>query len=107
MKLNVVTSLTLVVSSATSVAGFAAPKKIKFTPYGEEHQANGKGGMGPLGKQWTTKCDTVAVEGVGPMGAQRSNSSGGSSKSKIKRSVDIMPDNTKKVSVLNDMLGYK
>jgi hypothetical protein len=106
MKLNVVLSLTFV---AASVTGFAAPKKkIKFTPYGEEHQANGKGGMGPLGKQWTSKCDTVAVEGVGPMGAQLAkSSSGGSSKSKIKRSVDIMPDNTKKVSVLNDLLGYK
>lgn len=106
MKLNTVTAFALAVST-TSVAGFAAPKKIKFTPYGEDHQENGMGGKGPLGKQWTSKCDTLAEEGVGPMGAQRSNAKDGSSGSKIKRSVDIMPDNTKKVSVLNDLLGYK
>ncbi|KAG7359006.1 hypothetical protein IV203_015595 [Nitzschia inconspicua] len=105
MKLNVFTVLMSMYT--TSVAGFAAPKKIKFTPYGEDHQANGNGGKGPLGKQWTSKCDTLAQEGVGPMGAQLAKPSEGSSGSKIKRSVDIMPDNTKKVSVLNDLLGYK
>jgi hypothetical protein len=106
MKLNVVTALMLA-ASTTSVAGFAAPKKIKFTPYGEDHQDNGKGGKGPLGKQWTSKCDTLVEEGVGPMGALLKKPSSDSPSSKIKRSVDIMPDNTKKVSVLNDLLGYK
>lgn len=106
MKLNVIVTVT-VMTSAVTVAGFAAPaKKVKFTPYGEEHQDNGKGGKGPLGKQWTTKCDSLAEEGVGPMGALYEKPKEGPA-SKIKRSVDIMSDNTKKVSVLNDLLGYK
>jgi hypothetical protein len=100
MKLNTL----LLLATVTTVVGFSAPKKPKLKPYGEIHQANGKGGKGPLGKQWTSKCDTLVEEDVGPMGARKKVEGPGS---KIKRSVDIMPDNTEKVSVLNDLLGYK
>lgn len=106
MKFTTLATSVALFASATSVAGFAAPKKIKFVPYGEEHQDNGQGGKGPLGKQWTSKCDSLAEEGTGPMGAAVSKPIEGPG-SKIKRSVDIMPDNTRKVSVLNDLLGYK
>jgi len=93
--------------AVTSVAAFAAPKKIKFKPYGLEHQDNGKGGKGPLGKQWTTPCDTEARPGIGPAGAIVGGEKPKGPAAKIKRSVDIMPDNRQKVSVLNDLLGYK
>ena len=102
MKFN---ALIILAAVTTSVSGFAA-KKPKLTPYGRVHQDNGQGGKGPLGKEWTTKCDSLAEEGIGPMGAAVGKNVEGPG-SKIKRSVDIMPDNTKKVSVLNDLLGYK
>jgi hypothetical protein len=94
----------LLCHSGGGVAAFAAKKKPAFVPYGMDHQDNGKGGKGPLGKQWTSKQDTLAEKGVGPAGAQLTKPSSGGAGSNIKRSVDIMADNRQKVSVLKDLL---
>jgi hypothetical protein len=99
--------LNLFVAIIMVVAAHAfSAKKITFKPYGEVHQDNGKGGKGPLGKEWTTKCDTLAQPGIGPAGAITDPSKKPSGPgSKIKRSVDVMADNRKKVSMLKDLLG--
>ena len=101
--LNLFVAICMVAASTTMAF---SGKKIQFKPYGAVHQDNGKGGKGPLGKEWTTKCDTTAEEGIGPAGAivDPSKKPAGAG-SKIKRSVDIMADNRKKVSMLKDLLG--
>jgi hypothetical protein len=98
--------MTLFATTVVTVSSLSAPKKKALKPYGTVHQDNGKGGKGPLGKEWTTKCDTLATPGVGPAGAFVDPSKKPSGPgSKIKRSVDIMADNRQKMPTLKDLLG--